>query len=270
MNPHPAFEYLDKQLTFLILDYCRPAETSYLLHSIRHFVKFDNYEVVLLSNGGEQYYIWEMYEKGLIDKAILSRENEGSGFGTLRLSHFCQTPYFINFQCDNALRRHFGQEELDTMKAVLETTDAGAIDFAMVGKGVFSERAFMVNTAFYCENIFARGGGAGRFYELPSTEETMSKWLAHCNKTVHNWNPPLVADTGKYSIHQTKYGGTYHRRNDTGQLSWLKIPSQKEPILNLTDAEWDDILNKRWKNGRIPQNHKPFFFYSPELDPIAD
>ena len=40
------YSALDKQFSFLVLDYNRPTESELCLQSIRNMVKFDNYEVV--------------------------------------------------------------------------------------------------------------------------------------------------------------------------------------------------------------------------------
>ena len=71
-------------IDFLILDYNRPVESLLCLKSIKRHAKFDH-NIVYLSNGGEQEYVYDYYKQGLIDKLILRKYNSGCGLGTREL-----------------------------------------------------------------------------------------------------------------------------------------------------------------------------------------
>ena len=75
---------MSKCYNILILDYNRPKESELLLASIKKYANF-NYKIIYLSNGGEQDYAIDYYNKGLIDKLILRKHNSGCGLGTREL-----------------------------------------------------------------------------------------------------------------------------------------------------------------------------------------
>lgn len=255
-------------LCFLILDYNRPAESLVLLNSIKRHVKFQH-KVIFYSNGGIQDYAFDFFQKGLIDTLVLNKLNEGSSIGTIRLTEICYSKYFINLQCDNYLIRDFYLEEAIDMARTLEETDAGAIDFAMVGNQVFSERAFMSRVDFYSRNPFFSAAGTGPFQSdtLPNSEQAMTKWLQVNNKKIRHWPNRLIADNGKYAVLEIGQG-VFKRRTDTQELSILKTPKEKAPAFNLTDAEWDIILKGDWADWRIPEKSREwvFHFYSNDFE----
>jgi len=252
------FKRIAKKVSFLILDYSRPQETATLLNSIKRHVKFNDYEVIYLSNGGDQTYVPLFYKSGLIDKCILSKKNEGSGLGTLRLTEFCQSPYFINLQCDNYLIRPFEECELNLMIDLL-SGEVGAIDFTELKP--FSERAFMMDTEFYCSNPLQEGGGTGpeQGLSLKGTEQATYEWIIQNNKSVYCW-PNLIGDSGKYAIIEVGKG-VLERRCDTQELKVWKTPKSSMPLWNLTDEEWKDILEGKWKDWRIPEKSKKWVFH---------
>jgi hypothetical protein len=173
------YSALNKQFSFLVLDYNRPDESLTCLESIRRNVKFDNYEIVFFSNGGEQGYPYEFYKEGLIDRCILNSSNEGTGFGTMKLIQSCATDFFMSIQCDNYLNREFHQEELDSMIKMLKETNAFCLDlsYADLKNNNFSERCYVMETDFYNANPNQVGGGPGPYIDLPWTEESTQDWI---------------------------------------------------------------------------------------------
>lgn len=260
-----CFKRISKNLSILILDFNRPNESFTLLTSIKKHVKVD-YEVIFLSNGGNQDYVFDLYERGLIDKCILNKKNEGSGFGTIRLTEFCQSKYFLNLQCDHAFIRDFEEAEFDEIKQVLEDPSVGSIDLTFLSKiqnGNFSERAFICKTEFYCSNPFQEGGGTGPEQNLnfKGSEPAMSEWLKCNSKKSITWQPQLVVDTGQYAVIETKCGGVLKRRCDTHEIKVLKRPNEKMPMWSLSDSDWERIINGEWKDWEIPENSKGWIFF---------
>lgn len=269
-----AFDLLNNKITFLVLDYNRPQTLFQCLKSIRERVRFENYEIITLINGGNVEPAYEMFKHGLTDKLLLSSKNEGSSLGTLRLVNNCSTDHFIYFQSDNFFLRDFTLEELNCYKKILENPEFGAIDFTgMINFGInqFSERAFMMNTNFYLSNDTHSGYGTGPFYnpDFKNTEQSTLDYINSLGKKVFGAHK-LIGDSGKYSFFECPCGGIIKRRNDTHQLWFLKTPKAKFSYSHLTDDEWDVILAGKWRGGSIPkeaQKHA-FYFWSNELDPL--
>jgi len=259
-------------LSFLVLDFNRPEESLKCLSSIRNHVKFPH-NIIFYSNGGNQDYVWDLYKKGLIDILILSKKNEGSGIGTIRLTEICPSGFFINLQCDNFLIRDFAVEEFIEM-ARKTTPESPIIDLALVGKDVFSERAFFSHLAYYSRNPYQEGGGTGptQVLNLINSEQATTKFLKEENKQIYHWPHRLIADNGKYAIIETPCGGILKRRCDTQELKIEKIPKQKMPAFNLSDDEWNEILAGKWQDWRIPKQSREwvFHFYSNDFEDPAN
>ncbi len=261
------YSLLDKQLSFLVLDYNRPAESAHCLRSIKQMVTFDNYEVVYFSNGGDQDYVYKFYKEGLIDRCILNTTNEGTGFGTMKLMQSCCTDYFMSIQCDNFISRELDQEELDRWIEKLEGPgNINCIDLAHVGPHTFSERCYVMKTDFYNSNPYNIGGGPGPYSKIKWTERSTQDWLG-CDAEgqsdqIISWahpttGKPLIGNLGKYTITSCKHGGEYKFRNDTQQLWVLKPPTEKSFFgKEVTDEEWDKILNGEWEEGAVPENQR--------------
>jgi hypothetical protein len=264
------YNLLNSKVSFLVLDYLKPVETHILLNSLRRNVKFDDYELVLFSNGGEQDYIWKYYNEGLIDRVICSSRNEGCGFGTMRLIQQCSTKYFFYLQNDCFLCQPLTKDDLSLMIKTLETTDAGAFEL----KGVyndnrFSESAFFMETEFYLSNPDLYGGGPGPYQHLSNTgkliptEHATSQWLAKNKKKVIHFD--IFWNMGKYTIRETECGGIILFRCDTQQLWIIKAPKQKHKDMRYTEKEWELILSNKWIGGTVPEYNKSqvFTFFGP-------
>ena len=270
---HNCYDHLKKEISFLIVDYNRPQESQLLLESIQKHIKFDNYEVIFFSNGGMQDYVIDFYKRGLINRLILNKKNDGIGLAQPRLIEFCQTDYFINAQCDRFIARDFGLEELNAMKKAFEVNKKlAAIDFTF-NQG-FSENAYMMATNFACQVPNHKGGGPGPFYFLGEGSETTTyEWIVKNELEVQSWPYLLFKDSGMYAIQELPCGGVFKKRTDTQQLTVIKKPIKKYndvPGLRISDEEWEQILNGTYINGTILESHKKdvFFLFSNELDPI--
>jgi len=271
---HKCYDHLKKEISFLIVDFNRPQESQLLLESIQRHVKFNNYEVIFYSNGGTQDYVIDFYRKGLIDRLILNKKNDGIGLAQPRLIEFCQTDYFINAQCDRYIARDFTLEELNAMKEEFQSNkNLGAIDFTF--NNIFSENAYMMATNFACQVPDHKGGGPGPFYSLGEGSETSTyNWIIKNNLQTKTWPYLLFRDSGMYAIQELPCGGILKKRTDSQQLTIIKKPTKKYenvPGLRISDQEWNQILNGTFINGTILEDHKKdsFAFFSNKLDPIG-
>lgn len=270
---HDCYNHLNKEISFLVVDFNRPNESRLLVESLHKHVKFENYEVIFYSNGGIQDYVVDFYKKGLITRLILNQKNDGIGMAQPRLIEFCQTDYFINVQCDRYMSRDFTLEELNAMKQAFQTNEKlGVIDFTF--NNGFSENAYMMRTNFACQVPDHKGGGPGPFYFLGAGSETSThNWIIKNQLEVRSWSNKLFNDSGMYAIQELPCGGMFKKRTDTQQLTILKKPAKKYndvPGLRISDEEWDKILNGTYINGTILEDHKKdtFFYFSNQLDPI--
>lgn len=253
------YSYLNKQVSFLVLDYNKPAESLLCLQSIRQNIKFDKYEVIFWSNGGEQNYLGQFYQEGLIDRLVVNKNNDGCGFATMSLWQMSRTKYSIYLQNDGFLKRTIDQEELNKMINALEQSNIGCLDFAGINTNVFCERAFMMKTDLYNSNPNQVGGGPKSIFELDGltdTEQTTAFYIRDLNKQVVTWFPTLLGNAGKYTIKELPCGGIYKQRCDTQQLAFLVLPKQRWPAPRLTDEEWELVLSGKWKNFSVPDYNK--------------
>jgi hypothetical protein len=266
------YQLLDRDVSFLILDFQKPIETKLLLESLKRRVQLEKYEVVLLSNGGVQDYIVDYYNEGFIDRLILNKKNEGCGFGTMRLIQQCSTKYFFYLQNDCFLNVPINKDILDWMIKAIEGGKVGAFDLKGTYKdGTFSESAFFAETDFYLANPYLLGGGPGVFQTLSNTgkllptEHATSMWLKENNKKVARITPNLFFNTGKYTIRETSCGGIILFRCDSQQLWIVKPLKQRHEDMKLTDEEWELILSGKWIGGTIPEYNKSqiFTFFGP-------
>ncbi len=262
MSVDKVFECLNLQISFLVLAFERAAETKLLLQSIKQHVKFDRYEVILLVNGGNQTSFLPLYQEGLCDKLILSRTNEGSGGGTVRLIQACATELFIYLQNDNFFQEDLTQEHLTLLKILLDTPDIAAVDFTGLVPRChhFSERAFAAKKSYYLSNDLLRVGGTGPFQHVRGTEPTFYDFFSRDKKYVASFSS-WIGDSGVYSIVETPCGGKLRIRTDTHELSIIEIPKKPMPMFNLSGEEWDQIIAGKWVNGTIPKQSEGHVFF---------
>lgn len=205
------FEYV---VSFLVLDFNKAQETFQCLESIRRLTQFKNYEIVLLSNGGEQENIFQFYKSGLIDRLFLYKRNYGCGIGTHDLYNISKAEYSIYVQNDQYMRRQFSSEELQAMinnlneeyKCIDLSGGAGHSD-------KFSERAHIMNTEFYKQLHLKGYGGPGPFEHewLWSEGGTSYSFWDKDYKIHHEW-PCLFANNGWRTIREDKIGKISEQR----------------------------------------------------------
>lgn len=246
------------KFNFLVLDYNRPKESELCLQSIRKFAKF-NYNIIYLSNGGQQDYVYNYYKNNLIDKLILRKFNNGCGLGTRELFNDfdidCEFVFYV--QCDQFMIRDLKQNEIDLYISKINNKTL-YIDLAgNQGNGKYSERAHFINKNTY-NKIPNAIGGPGPYANQKWTERALQDYIAKNNLEFITIDPPLFGNNGKISYRQFPCGGETMHFTDTKQL-WIIKPLKDRydgwPNFNLTDEEWVKILNNQWENGTVPVNH---------------
>lgn len=248
----------------LVLDYNKPKETEFCLHSIKDFCDFDK-NVILYSNGGDQDYVYNFYKQGLIDKCVFNKSNVGCGVATIELFRMCSTEYAIYMQNDQAFVKLFTQSHIDQLKDHINNKVKSVSLAGMpCGPLIYSERAHFINVEFYNSIPNKTIGGPGPLNDIQYSENSIQQYYKAYGY-IHAAIPPIVADNGIYSIRELA-GGVLKWRTDTKQLWVISPPKNKIEHLGLTDDEWDFILNGKWENGAIPESWKKdsFKFWSDE------
>lgn len=258
------------KLTVCVLDYNRPNEAAQCVRSILKNIHVAPFQLLYLSNGGDQTLARAMYEDGRINTLVLNRENVGCGIAMKQMAAAAMTEWVMMIQCDQYAVRYYGDDELaHHIRYLTENPSVLYVDLAgNQGNGRASERAHLINRRRYLDlpGMDDVIGGPGPFAQHRWTERhVQDQGLGFL--TVQ----PLFADNGAWSEREypAQYGvnglkpRTKHR-TDTKRL-WVLAPfgarADGFPNLNLTDNEWDDVLCGRWPTeGRIPEKDLPHSF----------
>jgi hypothetical protein len=248
-------------LSFLILDYNRPNELMMVLDSIKKRVKL-NYQIILHANGGEQEYHYNLYIKGLINKLILNKENNGAGFGVVDLFNYCNTDYGFYIEGDQVFLRDFTKEEHDQWKYKIENEGYEFISpIGMATQGEFSQRAFFTSTLLYRKlSLEMPCGGPGPYCEKNTNENFIQKYLKNTNKLL-NIKTPLCMDMGCFSRCINPDKSEWLHRTDTKEHWLVKGPVLRKYVYpQFNDIEWEQVLkNQKWDGG-IPEKLKSSSF----------
>ena len=245
-------------ITYALLDYNRPIESELCLKSIHKFSKFP-YQIVYISNGGNQDYVVDYYKRGLIDKLILRKKNSGCGLGTREcFNDFdLNSDYIIYVQVDQFMIREFPKEEITEYISLLYHSKFFYIDLAgNQGNGNPSERALLINKYNY-RMIPNTIGGPGPYANYKWTEQSMQEYMRGNNFRFYI-APLLFSDNGKISRREYPNGGELIQFTDEKSVYITKPITQRIdfPNIKFTNEEWELILNNKWVNGTIPELHK--------------
>ena len=245
-------------ITYAITDYNRPKESELCLKSIHKHSKF-SYQILYISNGGNQDYAIDFYKNGLIDKLILRKRNSGCGLALREaFNDFdLKSDYTALIQCDQFLIRDYTQDELNYHLRLLKSKEYFYIDLAgNQGNGNPSERAHLINKHDY-QMIPNTIGGPGPYASEVWTEKSFQDYIKK-NDLKFFTCPMLFGDNGKVSIREYPCGGELIQHTDTKAVFITKPISKRIdfPNVKLTDYEWNKILSNTWINGDIPINHK--------------
>lgn len=269
-------EYIEPQVSFLVLDFKRPESSRLCLESIRRHTKLTSYRIIYCHNGTEDYPLTFLRE-GLIDELIMPRENTGLGLGTRALFGACFSRYAIYWQADQIMGRDFCQYEF---KALIDELDPRSswnvgesicksisLAGAVCGEGIFSERAFVMETDLYkeLEKIFPHhgAGGAGPFHHLPWREGSVQEFYRNAG-IIHrtDW-PALAIDNGRDAVRENPDGSLWRHEPDRKGLWLLSGPVKEKYIYpKLSDKEWAFVLeHQKWPPGQIPENEAKDSFH---------
>ena len=265
-------------LTVCLLDYNRPAESERCLRSIRQHLLVQPLQVLYLSNGGDQSHARQWYDEGLIDTLLLNKVNVGCGIAMKQMAAAALTEWVMMVQSDQYLLRPYTQIDFERMVELLSGRNESSILYYDLagnqGRGHYSERAHLINRRRYLDITGMDDviGGPGPYAQSLWTERHVQNYMAATpNKAgfgfVSDPATAFFADNGAWSEREygPEYGGAKTRhRTDTKRLFVLKPFTRRAdgfPNLNLSDAEWADVLAGRWpEEGRIPEADKAHSF----------
>lgn len=243
-------------VSFLILDYLKPLESRRALESIKKNANFPH-QVIYLSNGGEQDYVWQFYKDGLIDRLIFNKINNGLGYGTEDLFRFCDTEWAIYWQNDQELVEELDERYVEKFISILSNKTVGAIGLAgyPCGPNTYSERAHFINVPFY-NSIPKTHGGCGPFNHLKYNEQAVQEYFKEKNVKFIAITPQVARDIGFYTIRELPDGAIVRMRTDTKSVRWLKLPRESYMFPDMTESEWADSIAGKWVDGAIPEKYK--------------
>jgi hypothetical protein len=252
------------KVSYLILDFNKPTESSLCLQSLRENTKFDC-PIIYLSNGGHQDYVWEFYKKGWIDKLVVNKENTGLGFGTQDLFKICDSEYAIYVQNDQYLGREYTEAELDQQIEKLGQ-DGKIQSISLAGdqcQGKYSERAHLINSIFYRRVLLPKltGGGAGPYHHLEWAEETIQKFYEENNLKHYIWPQVLFGDNGAWSIRTNPDGSLWRNRTDIKTAYLVQGPVKEKYVYPpFSDEQWETILKEQKCEAIVPDGWKDNVF----------
>lgn len=255
--------YVKKKVSIAVLDYNRQKEANILLDSLAQNAKFD-YDLVYVSNGGEQDYVWDFYKNGRINTLILQKEGEGCGIGTRRAFQSCMTDYVIYVQVDQFLAFPVGEDFVDSCIGYLKSDPkCFCIDLAgNQNQGKFSERAAIFEREKYLSipginNVI---GGPGPYSNYEWGESFINNHLqSNGLYFATSKNTHIFGDNGKRSVRHYPCGGITLHYADEKTLFIIKPLKQKYDFHNLmlTESEWEEVFSGKWpKEGKIPEYWK--------------
>jgi len=256
--------YKEPELTIVTLDYAKPIESRLCLQSIKDHVKFPH-KVIFCDNGSGEDYAMDFVRDGLVDQLIVNRESHGLGVGTRDIIAACFSPYFLMLQNDQIIGRDFHESEFHSIVGALGVCfeeSNGVIQSVSVagspcGKDIYSERAGIMETAFYKgmeESGILGYNGAGPYHDTGPWREAQIQALYREDGYVHfEWPHPLVIDNGVYAVRDMKDGGTWVHRTDSKALWCIVSPTVKNPAYpKLSDEEFALAARGEWPDGKIP------------------
>lgn len=268
--------YTEPQVSFLVLDFRREQSARLCLESIRRHVKFST--KVIYCHNGVMDYPFVFLKEGLIDELIMPRENGGLGLGTRSLFAACFSPYAIYWQADQIMGRNFYEEELGALIESLGpearmfdgrlylNTKSISLGGPVCGNGVYSERAHIINTAFYRDLEYSLPlsyGGAGPYHHVEWREGQIQRHYTERGYLHRTDWPALAIDNGRDAIRQNSDGSIWEHRPDTKQLRLIQGPVKEKAIYPyLSDTEWHYVLETQsWPEWRIPEREIAHSFH---------
>lgn len=255
--------YTEPQVSALVLDFRKEAESRACLESVRRHLKVPH-KIVYLDNGGGEDYPWQLYREGLCDVLISKRVGRGGGFGQTDLFRWCDTPYAIFVQNDQQMVMDITPEGFDLMRQAL----AGPyrcvdLNGDQSGKGIWTDRAHLVETAFFNSLGPFPNGGPGLDAQ-PWNEAYLQRVFAERGYHIAHVRPAVFADCGRISVREAG-DGLYSHECDTKRLTVLRQPTYRTATYPpLSSTEWDLVLAGQWVNGTVPEAWRAHSFTVPQ------
>lgn len=246
-------------LSVLVLDFNKPVETCQCLESIRNNLLVPH-KTVLLDNGSQEDYPWQLYKEGLADVLISKKIGMGGGFGQTDLFRWCDTQYAIFVQNDQELVYKIGQSEFDKLTSLF-AQGFHCIDLNgdQSHRGVWTDRAHLIETSFFNSLGPFPNGGPGND-AIPWNEQYIQNVFQEKNYQIAHVTPTLFIDLGKWSIRKAG-DGLYKHRCDLKTLYVLEKPTYRTKVYPPLDLnEWDSMLKGEWVDGTIPNAWKEHSF----------
>lgn len=255
-----AADYTEPPLTVLVLDFRKEDETRACLESLRAHLKIPH-KIVLLDNGGGQDYPWGLYREGLCDVLISKRVGRGGGYGQTDLFRWCDTRFALFVQQDQVLVHDIDQPTFDHLSALLASGQYDCVDLNgdQSGKGIWTDRAHLIETAFFNSLGPFPNGGPG-LDAVPWNEAYLQRVFAERGYKIAHVTPAVFADCGKWSVREAG-DGLYRHRCDQKGLWVLRRPTHRTEVYPpLNESEWRTMLAGEWIDGAVPEAWKPHSF----------
>lgn len=245
----------------LVLDYLKPDTTRACLESLRRHLKVPH-KIVLLDNGGVADYTWGYYRDGLADVLISKRLGGGGGQGQTDLFRWCDTQYALFVQNDQVLTHDISIEN-GLWDLIVTPLQRGyhCVDLNgdQSGRGVWTDRAHLIETAFFNSLAPFPNGGPGND-AAPWNEAYLQRVFAERRYRIAHITPALFRDEGMWSVREAG-DGLFRHRCDSKQLHVLKRPTYRTEVYPpLNDEEWGRMLAGKWVDGDIPEQWKAHSF----------
>lgn len=254
--------YTEPQLTALVLDFRKGDATRACLQSLRAHLKLPH-KIVLLDNGGGEDYPWTLYREGLCDVLISKRVGRGGGYGQTDLFRWCDTRYSLFVQNDQELLYDIDEAAFARLIAPLsDGYHCVDLNGDQSGRGVWTDRAHLIETAFFNSLAPFPNGGPGHD-AAPWNEAYLQRVFEERGYRIAHFAPAVFADRGRVSVREAG-DGLYSHECDTKRLTILRQPTYRTEVYPpFTDAEWQAVLSGQWVNGTVPETWRPHSFTVP-------
>lgn len=243
---------MTEPVSFLILDYKKPAETRACLESIRRHAKIDH-KIIYLDNGSNESYPHDLYRDGLADVIISKRRGMGGGVGQTDLFRWCDTRYAFFVQSDQTLVHDIEPKHIDRFIDAL-SNGARVVDCNgdQSQQGRWTDRAHFIDVQWFNSLAPFPNGGPGELHHLRWNENYLQEVFDKLDNPIIHVKPVLFEDNGVWTVRELPCGGIVKMRTDTKAVTWVKSPKERYIFPEHTDAEWAAAIGGAWVAGTVP------------------
>ena len=243
------------QLTVAVLDYLKPQETRLCLESIKLHLRV-THKTVLLDNGGQSEYAWQLYRSGLCDTLISKRESLGGGVGQTDLFRWSDTQYTMFVQQDQYLTSVIDIPIFESMTKMLQE-GYRCIDLNgdQSGRRVWTDRAHLVETSFFNSLAPFPNGGPGPLHELRWNENYLQEVFSKPENQIFHIPLPFFRDNGVWTVRTQQDGSRVRMKTDTKEVHWEILPTKPYVFPDMSETEWKTSIEGKWVNGTVPERY---------------